>query len=69
MWNSYYGSYDDALPLSGCDVAHTWIVTGTKLTWCKVCDIDGHYDGTFGKYVVTKDRTKERKFNSYTDMD
>jgi len=63
MWNSYYGSYEE-VPLSGCQLAHTWVDTGTKVTWCKVCNTDGHYDGTLCKYVVTTDRIA-----SYIDMD
>jgi len=57
----YYGSldfdqyFDEIMPSKTHCSEHTWADTGTKRTWCKKCDVDGHFDGTLAKFVATKE--------------
>jgi len=46
--------FDEMLPNKGRSCSeHVWVDTGTKRTWCKKCNADGHFDGTLAKFVAT----------------
>jgi hypothetical protein len=43
-WRARMATYQPADLVTAC-TAHSWVDTGTRLTFCRHCNIDGNYEG------------------------